>query len=1390
MKNYSVKIILLLLCLTTMAWAQPVTKTVKTNQQADLNWLMGNSEYWMVMNRGALGTVVMKGKKALGAGGSSVAGDATGKLLFYTDGQTVYDANHTACANCSGLEGNPAIAQPSAICELNSAGNLYAIFTNSGNEIRVSVVDMTGGLNITTKNQRVDLSGADGLITVTQPTATEPQATDLASYYAIYQRNFQSNTLQVVPVVPNTNNTFRSQEVPIDNLPANTVFTVKSFAYNEISRMLAIMPQTGPVILVKLGADASLTFIKTVPGSEAVSDCEFSLDGKYLYLSKTGTGKNDGGVFRCEVNSSAGLTSLLGATVINAGYDLQLAADGNIYHIYQASGSDNFLVARLTGVDEAANTDVKYSLKLNKNMIKIDNLGGWRFPSFLPPKYLTVTVDFEYAGKCTKSPVAFFPKTTPIADSVHWSFLGAAKRQPWSPVHRFKDSPGTVKMTAYYDGETVDVSKQIRLETPNLKLTLPQDTTACTCEFELGHRKNKNAIPPCTPRPFKLKVNAKDANGQAATPSYLWSTGATGAETTVDSVGYYYVVATDANGCSAIASTTVNEYGQNFNHYNFWFLGNGAWTDFTDRARKPPIVPLKNVMNAPEGCNLACDLMGNPIFYTDGKTVWDKKGNEVAHDIGGNESTQVEVVQVPKDTTLFYIFTPKLLNNGQYEMTYSLFDLKGTHLVNGVKEMGNVVSSNQPLFSNSTERIFHNEGWLVGHESDNNLFRAHQITDKGIGQPRTSSIGTVHSLPSMREGQIKVADTVLAVAVSKTATATEPASNQVDVFFFDNKIGLLSDYDKLDCGNEGQVYGVEISTDKERVFASVRNGANRGIHEFRIKYPATGERNTSRINLISDQGKELGAMSYGPDGNLYIAVNGGNSLGTINAGKTGKDASGAQTNTPSTFEPNGAKLPEGTSNWGLPTWKSEHSGNSKAPSVKVAPNPVCLGKEITFIATRSDRIDNITWDLDNKLGGNQFPDKDTVNYTYQAVGTYHPKLKLTNRCISGQKCDKTFIPPLTPDSPYTCSPNLDSVILKTEEVIIKKLKDLNIPLTGLCISTTVTLDANKNNLNGPSDDLEFLWEGGKGEVLGTASTLEITKVPSYINKVTVKDKQGCKAEQTDITIGDSRPQLMHLDDMQACLGAKADDLDVDPNGANANTFFQWKINEVNAGTAHNQPVETKVLGEYTYTVKATINDPDPDKRCVAIDTAAVTVNPLPKGYLPGRFIICNDPENHDPATSQVVLDAGQFTSYEWMLDGNTTEVKEQALTAKVPGNYQVTYTDKNGCKGTSKTNVVLDCVPHIVAPNAFRPESETEVNRTFSLHSFFITNDFQIVIFNRWGQKVFESKERNFKWNGGYQNEPGRPAPGDVYAYVVRYTGKYRPEEGMKEKRGGILLVR
>ena len=242
---------------------------------------------------------------------------------------------------------------------------------------------------------------------------------------------------------------------------------------------------------------------------------------------------------------------------------------------------------------------------------------------------------------------------------------------------------------------------------------------------------------------------------------------------------------------------------------------------------------------------------------------------------------------------------------------------------------------------------------------------------------------------------------------------------------------------------------------------------------------------------------------------------------------------------------------------------------------------------------------------------------------------------------------------------------------------------------------------------------------------------------------------------------------------------------------NRSSSFQWALDGGVISNEIGSTLEDDRAGTYTVTAASAT--------CTATADIDIELAPATAGLLRDEAFICPDPANPDVSTRSVTLDPGDFVSYTWFQDGVPLSVPDPArtYTATEPGIFSVSLINTFGCPSTDKTEVIEECEPVIVGPNAFRPTSSVAgsggdmVNQSFKLFTFFIDDeDFQIFIFNRWGEMIFQSAERNFRWNGGYNNNLGELSPAGTYSYVVRYKSSYRPEEGIQEKRGGVVLLR
>jgi gliding motility-associated-like protein len=232
-----------------------------------------------------------------------------------------------------------------------------------------------------------------------------------------------------------------------------------------------------------------------------------------------------------------------------------------------------------------------------------------------------------------------------------------------------------------------------------------------------------------------------------------------------------------------------------------------------------------------------------------------------------------------------------------------------------------------------------------------------------------------------------------------------------------------------------------------------------------------------------------------------------------------------------------------------------------------------------------------------------------------------------------------------------------------------------------------------------------------------------------------------------------------------------------PNPPTISTFT-WTLDGTQLTPTSSVLTETRG-GDYVVSVT--------QSNCTVTDEMNVVLGPVTPGLLPDRDIIC--PDSPDEDENQVILRAApNLLSYTWFKEGVALNNTADSLIAVEPGNYSVDMINSYGCASSDETLLVEECDPRITGPNAFRPGG---LNKEFFVYTFFIDDtDFQIFIFNRWGEMVFQSNERNFKWNGGYNNNAGEPLPPGTYTYVIKYKSSYREEDGIQEKRGGVVLLR
>ncbi len=309
----------------------------------------------------------------------------------------------------------------------------------------------------------------------------------------------------------------------------------------------------------------------------------------------------------------------------------------------------------------------------------------------------------------------------------------------------------------------------------------------------------------------------------------------------------------------------------------------------------------------------------------------------------------------------------------------------------------------------------------------------------------------------------------------------------------------------------------------------------------------------------------------------------------------------------------------------------------------------------------------------------------------------------------------------------------------------------------------------------------FIWDYGDGSKRDTTAfapaRLHTYAAPgTYIVKLIILDTAFCNSP-------DSIEKTIRLNPLVKAQ-FETDPIGCVPftatfeNTSLAGTDFVWNFGD---GTTSTDPSPT-----HTYTTTGTFNVrliATDTNTCNRVDTSAffaitVVANPT------AQFSWQPDPPTENTPVQFTNLSIGA-TSYLWNFgDGDTSTLVNPAHQYNETGTYLAELIAYNevGCSDTFRLQVSVIVIPLLDVPNAFIP-AQGGRNSIVKVEGFGISKMIW-KIYNRWGQIVFQSNNKNSGWNGYYK---GKLQPTDVYAYTldVEFT------DGKKlRKTGDITLLR
>jgi gliding motility-associated-like protein len=277
------------------------------------------------------------------------------------------------------------------------------------------------------------------------------------------------------------------------------------------------------------------------------------------------------------------------------------------------------------------------------------------------------------------------------------------------------------------------------------------------------------------------------------------------------------------------------------------------------------------------------------------------------------------------------------------------------------------------------------------------------------------------------------------------------------------------------------------------------------------------------------------------------------------------------------------------------------------------------------------------------------------------------------------------------------------------------------------INSIINIDSIQWDFGDPASTSNSMWGDSVSHLFTQAGTYTVTATCYHLVTQTVLYKTVKILPLPDVELGS---------DQTICEG---DTITID-----AGDFLTYKWNNGSAGIIplYTTSKEEQVTVEVTNTCG------------IDFDTVYVYIRDLPVVDLGADTAMYFD--------TSIDLDAGSHDVYLWQ-DGSDFSTYE----VDFPGTFWVEVKDELGC--TSSDTIKVEPIPFkIHVPTAFSPNGDN-VNDLFEVFTSYEADiNFEMMIFNRWGEQVFESKSIGEFWDGTWR---GEPCPVETYVWLIETEG-------------------
>ncbi len=359
---------------------------------------------------------------------------------------------------------------------------------------------------------------------------------------------------------------------------------------------------------------------------------------------------------------------------------------------------------------------------------------------------------------------------------------------------------------------------------------------------------------------------------------------------------------------------------------------------------------------------------------------------------------------------------------------------------------------------------------------------------------------------------------------------------------------------------------------------------------------------------------------------------------------------------------------------------------------------------------------------------------------------------------------------------YTIS---DGICQITDQVNVTILDEFFVSIEGpssVCSGEIATFNASSSILSN--------WSFNGNAIASGSSSVDFVAISNGIVSLSAENVFGCTAEDTHDLSVNITPQVSINQFPLAQCAPYSVNL-VNTFNTNPNNTYQWNIDgELFMGDSYNLEVNPGDVID----VKLSAFDENGCYSEVSLDS------PIEGWERPhASFVVSDNDLSYLNPIAEFTNTSTEHIYSDWLIDGVIEESNQEFWQHEFPTTQYSGYTvcleieNQYGCLDDHCEFVFVNTELIVYMPNAFSPDNDGVNEVLYPEISGHSKEDYELTIFDRWGELIFHSIDLNERWNGNV-NGGNHYASSGVYTYQLNVKSEFTAE--LKSFTGHITLLR